>query len=182
MVPGQRLFPRPVNWNSLRVPGGRPIGNYPRPKRRGPIEAVRAVIVRAAGFFHPRPKRRGLIEAPTRWKRRSRSTSIRGPRVAAPLKPNVQESIWESANAIRGPRVAASLMQPRGKIASWPTSHNPRPKRRGLIEATRCRDAHGMRRVVNPRPEGRGPIEARRVYRDGPALARLSATETSRPH
>ena len=111
--------------------------SFPRPQRRGLIEAHSHTPPPRGGKNFPRPQRRGLIEA---------ALSLAWARASGPF---------------RDLSVAASLKLARVGDSDNHIGNFPRPQRRGLIEARR-RGGPTRRFRPFPRPQRRGLIEARR--------------------
>ena len=109
--------------------------SYPRPHRRGPIEARLWLLKLIVLDVYPRPHRRGPIEARFDVWQRVEELTIRVLTGAAPLK---HASTPESSDD--------------------PADY-PRPHRRGPIEAQDCKTPLGAQEGY-PRPHRRGPIEA----------------------
>ena len=161
-TPDEIDLPRPKGRGPIEAQWGRQIQSsgisaLPRPKGRGPIEAIRARGPASGIMTLPRPKGRGPIEA--EWAAAQSPegiTPFRDRKVAAPLKH------WRHHHH-------------RGHMACL-----PRPKGRGPIEAG---SLHLFRILIAglPQPKGRGPIEACGLGGGGPAWAKHSATERSRP-
>jgi len=109
----------------------------------------------------PRPQRRGPIEATCRAATSEGfPAAFRGLSAAAPLKraspPNRSPT---SRSAFRGLSAAAPLKRPSIKPPDRVVTGFPRPQRRGPIEA-RSRSRRWTARTPFPRPQRRGPIEA----------------------
>ena len=129
--------------------------SFPRPHRRGPIEAcsVPAKVVPRCGF--PRPHRRGPIEARLGNARKATGVSFHGLTAVAPLK----QRAW-----------------PLGRLLGA----FPRPHRRGPIEAPT--NPPRWPQQLLPRPHRRGPIEARIQRRDVRGSIVLSTASPPWPH
>ena len=155
----------------------------PRPKGRGLIEAPDPAPHIPSSRPIPRPKGRGLIEAFMGSEvLRLFSRRFRGRKVAASLKRKQMPGPRVKADRFRGRKVAASLKPvPSCRHLGYDRGFRGRKvaaslKRRGLPALP-----VGMAGI--PRPKGRGLIEASRyrlLYMDGSPGD--SAAERSRPH
>ncbi len=143
-------------WPCWRRWGSRP---FPRPKIRGPIEAMpyhlkynqadshfrgpKSAAPLKQDFYRraisrllfPRPKIRGPIEASafaSNWRPRS---YFRGPKSAAPLKHACVPDTFSNLRYFRGPKSAAPLKRGKNRGRQKKATPFPRPKIRGPIEA-----------------------------------------------
>ena len=176
---------------------------YPRPLRRGPIEAP-SLSPGASGTAYPRPLRRGPIEAPQAVSVAGAPYPIRDRYVAAPLKLIRIGLRALGLPSIRDRYVAAPLKRDDLGLRVVRVVPYPRPLRRGPIEAG-LPNPSVANMTIYPRPLRRGPIEAilqrlvttchgtirdryvaaplkRRGFSVSCATLDLSATVTSRPH
>ncbi len=110
----------------------------PRPKGRGPIEAVACTPVSAMRTSpSPRPKGRGPIEARRRGEGPLRGLrNLRDRKVAAPLKHVRVVGPERVVGDLRDRKVAAPLKLLVGAPDEATGGVSPRPKGRGPIEAT----------------------------------------------
>ena len=111
---------------------------FPRPNRRGPIEASLLLLGFLARFWFPRPNRRGPIEAMRRRRARARERRFPRPNRRGPIEAGWGESRAAARHAGFHVRIDVAPLKrgDGGRVAG--ESEFPRPNRRGPIEAWCC--------------------------------------------
>jgi len=133
------IFPRPTRRGPIeavyRIPNVATAPGFPRPTRRGPIEACHMKIIYVALGNFPRPTRRGPIEAldrensPPTYRYFPRPTRRGSIEAVTTTDPTTGET------SFRVPQDAAPLKPDRLVAVEALDPHFPRPTRRGPIEA-----------------------------------------------
>ena len=111
--------------------------NYPRPHRRGPIEANQPIRQVIEPGHYPRPHRRGPIEAERILGQSQKIVTIRVLTGAAPLKQLCHDARHQHDHGAIRVLTGAAPLKPRTlRRLDCLGPRYPRPHRRGPIEAT----------------------------------------------